>query len=152
MNNAKVGLFRIAIETRFIIGQTPVSIVNQILSVLAPYGLTVWDCEPKPLEIKHPNITHEHGYVDVHVCENELFGDQPVRDILESLAKIKGVTASVFIDTDSVYAIPSFLHLFTTYDAAVEFIRQSYLNEVIEEYERLARRNLQNRTILNSRR
>lgn len=149
MNNARVGLFRIAIETRFIIDQNPVSIVNQILSVLAPYDLTVWDCEPKPLEIKHPNIDHLRGYVDVHVCENELFGDQPIRDILESLAKIKGVTASVFIDTDSVYAIPTFLHLFTTYKMVVTAIKQSYLNEVIEEYQKLTRHNLLNCTTLN---
>lgn len=139
MNSINHGLFRVAITHPIANVRRTSTVVDKIIDVVSRYSLTVWDNDPKTLEMIM-TANHQsrfYDYVDIHAVEQELYGDQPIHVLLEDISKIDGVGGVIFIDTASPYNVPIFKHHGKSSDPVIKNLKRSYVKEVADDYKQL---------------
>jgi hypothetical protein len=137
----KRGFFRVLVDMKWTSVRNPHYIHEDICQILEPYNLTVWDNDVFPISMGVLYETHSHGYYDIHVGENELYGDQPVKDLMDKITGVEGVKGIVFIDTSSVYCIPLFYTNSQTPLQVFKAIKSSFIEETLSSYEHEKNRN-----------
>lgn len=132
-DNIKRGFFRVLANAKWVPNRNPHDIHEDICKILEPYGLTIWDNEFFPITVSDATGLHDRGYYDIHV-ENELYGDQPVKDLMDKIVEVEGVKGIAFIDTSSVYCIPIFFTNARTPPLIFEVIKSSFVDETFFRY------------------
>lgn len=134
MNNSiKRGFFRVITSIKWTPNRNPHDIHEDISKILEPYDLTIWDNDIFPITVSDATGLHDRGYYDIHV-ENELYGDQPVKNLMDKIVEVEGVNGISFIDTSSVYCIPSFFTNSQTPPAVFKAIKSSFIEETLSNY------------------
>jgi hypothetical protein len=142
MNNIiKQGFFRVIADMKWVSNRDPHDIHQDICQILEPYNLTVWDNDVFPIAMEHTTSLYERGYYDIHVTENELFGDQPVKDLMDKITGVDGVKGIAFIDTSSIYCIPIFYTNSQTPPEIFKAIKSSFIEETLYNYKYEKNRN-----------
>lgn len=138
MNSINHGMFRVAVLESMLVASNLNRTIDRINDVISPYNLSVWD-EPKTLQTvmtgKSDGIPL--AYVDILVVEQELYGEQPIKNIIDKLSALMGVVGVIFIDTASPYNVPIFKYHGKPSDPVIKNLKRSYVKEVADDYKQL---------------
>ena len=143
MNNSiKRGFFRVIVNSGWIFTMNPYAVRDSICQILEPYDLTVWGDDLFPYMLGMPYEPRGCCYYDIHVVENELYGDQPVKDLMDKILEVRGVEGIAFIDTSSVYCVPIFYTNTQTPPEIFRMIKSTFIEETLRSYKREKEKNV----------